>query len=109
MFYRSYNDKNIKKKGFPSINPIVDLGNAVSIKNVVTLGAHDIGSFKDDICIRFSKKGDKFVAFGSKEEEELEDGELIYCVGNEVRTRDGFGETSERAKLQKKLLIYFFR
>lgn len=45
----------LKKKGFPSINPIVDLGNAVSIKNVVTLGAHDIGSLKDDI-LDFQKK-----------------------------------------------------
>ena len=45
----------LKKKGFPSINPIVDLGNVVSIKNVVTLGAHDIGSLKDDI-LDFQKK-----------------------------------------------------
>ena len=50
------------------------------------------------IYIRFSKKGDKFVAFGSKEEEELEDGELIYCVGNEVRTRRWIWRQSEKGK-----------
>ncbi len=98
----------LKKKGFPSINPIVDLGNAVSIKNVVTLGAHDIGSLKDDICIRFSKKGDKFVAFGSKEEEELEDGELIYCVGNEVRTRRWIWRQSEKGKITEETTDVFF-
>lgn len=98
----------LKKKGFPSINPIVDLGNAVSIKNVVTLGAHDIGSLKDDICIRFSKKGDKFVAFGSKEEEELEDGELIYCVGNEVRTRRWIWRQSEKGKITEETTDIFF-
>ena len=98
----------LKKKGFPSINPIVDLGNAVSIKNIVTLGAHDISDLRDDICIRFSKKGDKFVAFGAKEEEELEDGELIYCVGNEVRTRRWIWRQSEKGKITEKTTDVFF-
>lgn len=71
-----------KKKGFPSINPIVDLGNAVSIKYLVPLGAHDIEASEDDICIRFSNKGDIFIPFGGNEEEYLEDGELIYSAGN---------------------------
>lgn len=60
------------------------------------------------IYIRFSKKGDKFVAFGSKEEEELEDGELIYCVGNEVRTRRWIWRQSEKGKITEETTDVFF-
>lgn len=97
-----------KKKGFPSINPIVDLGNAVSIKYLVPLGAHDIEASEDDICIRFSKKGDKFIPFGGDEEEYLEDGELIYSVGNEVRTRRWIWRQSEQGKITNKSKNIFF-
>jgi DNA/RNA-binding domain of Phe-tRNA-synthetase-like protein len=97
-----------KKKGFPSINPIVDLGNAVSIKYLVPLGAHDIEASEDDICIRFSKKGDKFIPFGGDEEEYLEDGELIYSIGNEVRTRRWIWRQSEQGKITKESKNIFF-
>lgn len=97
-----------KKKGFPSINPIVDLGNALSIKHLVPLGAHDIGHLKEDLCIRFSNKGDIFIPFGGKEEEHLEDGELIYSVGNEVRTRRWIWRQSEQGKITKESRDIFF-
>jgi DNA/RNA-binding domain of Phe-tRNA-synthetase-like protein len=97
-----------KKKGFPSINPIVDLGNAVSIKYLVPLGAHDIEASEDDICIRFSKNGDSFIPFGGNEEEYLEDGELIYSVGNEVRTRKWIWRQSEQGKITKESKNIFF-
>jgi DNA/RNA-binding domain of Phe-tRNA-synthetase-like protein len=42
-----------KKKGLPNINSIVDIGNAVSLKYLVPLGAHDIDIAEDDICVRF--------------------------------------------------------
>lgn len=97
-----------KKKGFPSINPIVDLGNAVSIKYFVPLGAHDIEASEDDICIRFSKNGDNFIPFGGNEEEYLEDGELIYSVGNKVRTRRWIWRQSEQGKITKESKNIFF-
>ena len=97
-----------KKKGFPSINSIVDLGNAVSIKYLVPLGAHDIEASEDDICIRFSKKGDNFIPFGGNEKKYLEDGELIYSVGNEVRTRRWIWRQSEQGKIIKESKNIFF-
>ena len=36
-----------KKKGFPAINGLVDLGNAVSVGCRIPIGAHDIDSFAD--------------------------------------------------------------
>lgn len=97
-----------KKKGFPSINPIVDLGNAVSMKYLVPLGAHDIEGSEDDICIRFSNKGDNFIPFGGNGEEYLEDGELIYSAGNEVRTRRWIWRQSEQGKITKESRNIFF-
>ena len=97
-----------KHKGFPSINPIVDLGNSLSIKYLVPLGAHDIGSLDNDICIRFSNKGDSFIPFGSTEEEYLEDGELIYSVGDKVRTRRWIWRQSEEGKITNKSKDIFF-
>ncbi len=88
-----------KKKGLPNINPIVDIGNAVSLKYMVPLGAHDIDTAGGDISIRFSKKGDTFIPFGENEAEILEDGELIYFAGHEVRTRRWIWRQSEKGKI----------
>ena len=41
-----------KGKGVPHINPVVDLGNAISLKYTLPMGAHDLGKSSEDICIR---------------------------------------------------------
>ena len=56
-----------KGKGLPSISPIVDLGNTVSLKYMVPLGSHDIDTLNGDIEVRFSKEGDTFIPLGSEE------------------------------------------
>ncbi len=73
-----------KKKGFPSINPVVDLGNAMSLKYLLPMGAHDIDAAGGDIRVRFSRQGDQFTPFGEIQAEILEAGELIYSAGDRV-------------------------
>lgn len=97
-----------KKKGFPSINPTVDLGNAISLKYLVPLGAHDIDSASSDISVRFSKSGDLFIPFGETEAEVLEDGELIYSVGDKVKTRRWIWRQSEEGKITRDSKNIFF-
>lgn len=97
-----------KKKGLPSINPIVDLGNAISLKYLVPLGAHDMDSASKDIQVRFSNKGDLFVPFGETEAEVLEDGELIYSVGDKVKTRRWIWRQSEEGKITEGSKNIFF-
>lgn len=97
-----------KKKGFPQINPIVDLGNAISLKYLVPLGAHDMDSAVGDISVRFSKQGDSFVPFGQTEEEVLEQGELIYSVGDCVKTRRWIWRQSEQGKVTEASSNIFF-
>jgi len=97
-----------KKKGFPSINPAVDLGNAISLKYLLPLGAHDIDSAAGDICVRFSRPGDRFIPFGENEAEILDEGELIYSVGGKVKTRRWIWRQSEEGKVTAASRNIFF-
>lgn len=80
--------KRVLKGGmFPSINTIVDLGNAISLKHVLPIGAHDIHAGNDDIEIRFAMPEDTFIPFGATEPEAVDAGELVYARGNSIKTR----------------------
>jgi len=97
-----------KKKGFPSINPVVDLGNALSLKYLLPMGAHDIDAAGGDIQVRFSRQGDLFTPFGEEQAEVLEDGELIYSAGDRVKTRRWIWRQSEEGKVTEKSRNIFF-
>ena len=66
-----------KGKGMPHINPVVDLGNAVSLKYTLPMGAHDLKDVTEGISVRMSRAGDTFLPFGGTEEEILEEGEVV--------------------------------
>ena len=71
----------IAKKGqLPAINNVVDLANAVSIKHILPIGAHDIDLLKDQITVRLSVAGDSFSPFGVSEPEALEPGEVVVAL-----------------------------
>ena len=99
-----------KKKGFPSINGAVDLGNAVSLKYKVPLGAHDIDSFEGDLEVRAATAEDKFRPFGAAEDEfdNPDEGEIIYVSGNSVRTRRWTWRQSEAGKITENVKNIFF-
>ncbi len=97
-----------KKKGFPSINPVVDLGNAMSIKYLLPMGAHDIDAASGDIMVRFSRKGDQFTPFGEIQAEILDAGELIYSAGERVKTRRWIWRQSEEGKVTEVSRNVFF-
>ena len=59
-----------KGKGFPHINAAVDLGNAVSIKHRLPMGAHDLDTIADGLDVRLAEEGDTVRA-----------GEMIGAVG----------------------------
>ena len=88
-----------KKKDFPHINGVVDLGNAMSLKYLVPMGAHDLGKDAKDVCVRFSKGGEIFVPFGEEAPETLEAGELFYGVGDKVKTRRWIWRQGEIGKI----------
>lgn len=98
-----------KKKGFPSINGLVDLGNAVSVECHIPIGAHDTDSFVNGkLELRLAGPEDTFIAFGERETELPEPGEPIYVSGHTVRTRRWAWRQSEIGKITEGTRNVFF-
>lgn len=78
----------IAKKGeFPSLSPVVDLGNYISLKYRVPVGVHDTDSLDDDLCVRLSDENDCMNEENSIGSDTLKAGEPVYACGSSVRTR----------------------
>ena len=97
-----------KGKGMPCINPIVDLGNAISLKYTLPIGAHDLKDAPEGISVRLARPKDTFLPFGGTEEEEPEPGETVYAVGSQVRTRRWTWRQSEHGKIGSETSWVFF-
>ena len=97
-----------KGKGMPHINPLVDLNNAVSLMNTLPMGTHDLALSGDDIMIRYSRPDDTFLPFGAEEEETPDEGEVVYAVGNQIRTRRWTWRQSEHGKIDADTSYVFF-
>lgn len=76
-----------KGKDLPHINPLVDLNNAISMKYTLPMGTHTLDGVTEDIKMRLAEPGDTFEALGSDKVEAPDEGEVVYAVGHEVRTR----------------------
>jgi len=98
----------LKGADLPKINNIVDLGNAISLKYVLPLGAHDMDKLQDDLEIRFSQDGDLFMPFGMNEQEKVEGGELVYVSGNTIKTRKWIWRQSDEGKIDEETSNVFF-
>ena len=91
--------KRILKGGnLPVINALVDLCNAVSIEQAISLGAHDLADIQEDLEVRFSKKGDVFLPFGADAYEDVDEEELVFTSGNVFQTRKWIWRQSELGK-----------
>ena len=91
--------KRVLKGGsLPAINALVDLCNAVSLEQAITLGAHDLADIEEDLAVRFATGEERFLPFGETQEETVEPGELIFTSGNMVQTRKWIWRQSERGK-----------
>ena len=91
-----------KGKELPCINPIVDLGNSLSLKYELPIGIHDIDKFiNNEIEIRPATYSDTFIPFGSTEIEHPEEGEIIYASNTEVKTRRWTWRQGENSKVDE--------
>jgi len=97
-----------KTSKIPLINSVVDLGNGVSLKYVLPIGAHDLGQVSDEIEVRFSREDDLFVPFGSDQSEPVDPGEVVYASKNCVRTRRWMWRQSEIGKITEQSTYIFF-
>lgn len=91
--------KRIAKGGsLPLINTIVDRLNAISLRTHLSMGGHDMRDIKDDLALRLTKAGDRFLPIGSEDWEEVPAGELAWMSGQIVQTRRGLWRQSELGK-----------
>ena len=97
-----------KGKGLPHINSLVDLNNAISLKHTLPMGTHNLGLSNEDIELRFSKDIDTFIPMGTEEVETPDKDEVVYAVGNNVRTRRWAWRQSNEGKIDENTNFVFF-
>ena len=102
--------KRVQKNGaLPHINPLVDLGNALSLRHEVPMGAHDIDKMEScGIAVRFAGEGDTFLPMGEEAVEVMPEGELCYVSGHTVKTRRWMWRQSEDGKITAETSHVFF-
>lgn len=77
----------LKGSQLPRINALVDLCNAIALKHLISLGAHDLKDIHEDLSVRLSQDGDKFLPFGEEIYEEVASGEVVFTSGKSIQTR----------------------
>lgn len=97
-----------KKPELPRISNIVDLVNAIAVRHLVPMGAHDIDRVIGDLAVRFTKVGEIFTPFGETNPETVDEHELVYADGAEVRTRKWVWRQGEKAKVAETTRNVFF-
>jgi len=101
--------KRVQKSGaLPHISPLVDLGNALSLKYCLPMGAHDIDRLEGDLEVRFSTGEDHFLPMGETERETMPAGELVYVSGHTVKTRRWIWRQSDDGKITAATSHVFF-
>jgi len=88
-----------KGGSLPDINPVVNLVNAFSLKYSLPMGAHDLDAAEDDLEVRFSREGDRFIPFGETSPEEPDFNELVYARGDSIKTRKWIWRQSDLGKV----------
>lgn len=101
-------NKMIEVKNLPFINPIVNLGNALSLKYILPIGSHDIHKLYGDMELRFSTEEDYFVGLGEVEKECMPEKELVYVSQHTVKTRRWIWRQSEDGKITPETNYVFF-
>ncbi len=97
-----------KGKDLPHINPLVDLNNAISLKYTLPMGTHSLDGIEDNIMMRVAQPGDNFIPLGTDKIEEPDEGEVVYAVGKDVRTRRWTWRQSEHGKITDQIRDVFF-
>ncbi|HJE87247.1 MAG TPA: hypothetical protein K8U88_06630 [Levilactobacillus hammesii] len=97
-----------KGKDLPTINPLVDLNNAISLKYTLPMGTHTLDGVREAVEMRFAQPGDEFVPLGTDQVETLDAGEVVYAVGQQVRTRRWTWRQSEHGKITPATTTVFF-
>lgn len=97
-----------KKNELPDINRVVNLVNAMSVTFVLPMGAHDMDTLPGDIEVRLARPTDVFIPITGTEPESLDEGEVVYATGDQIRTRKWVWRQGETAKVMPVSTRFFF-
>ena len=89
----------LKGGEIPSINPLVDLYNFISIKHILPMGGDDLDKVDGDITLTLADGSERFVMLGTDTHTEIKAGEVIYCDEKEVLCRAWNYRECEKSKI----------
>jgi DNA/RNA-binding domain of Phe-tRNA-synthetase-like protein len=77
----------VKSDSLPSINPLVDIGNIVSLRYMLPAGVHPLPLPLCSLDLRRSSPGDTFIPADGGAAEAPPTGEIVLACGHDVLTR----------------------
>ena len=89
----------LQGKELPSINPLVDLYNLISIKHCLPVGCDDIDHVDGNITLTIADGTEKFVMLGAHLSDEIKQGEVIYRDDKEVLCRSWNYRECDKTKI----------
>ncbi len=98
----------LKGDELPTLSPAVDLVNAVSLRYMLPVGAHDADRLSGDLWVRQAMGGETFHPIGGGEAETVEPGEVVYADEAEVRTRRWVWRQGDGARVTAESRTIFF-
>jgi DNA/RNA-binding domain of Phe-tRNA-synthetase-like protein len=91
--------RSVPAGGPRSINPLVDLYNAVSLRHLLPCGGEDLNTVQGDVRLTLAAGGESFVPLGSMEESPPSPGEVVYADDAGIICRAWNWREAERTKL----------
>lgn len=82
-----------------SINPVVDLYNAMSLKHIIPCGGEDLDKIEGDMVLGFAKGDEEFIPLGEVKNSPPREGELIYKDDLGAVVRSWLWREADRTKL----------
>lgn len=91
--------RTVNGKEIPSINPLVDIYNIISLKYELPCGGEDMDRIQGDVELTYAKGTEQFLPLGEEETETVNDGEIVYKCGETVLCRNFNYRESDISKL----------
>lgn len=89
----------LERGGIPSINPIVDVYNAISLQHGVPIGGDDLDRVVGDIRLTLATGHERFVPLNGTEPMPPKPGEVVYCDDEGVLCRRWNWRECDRTKM----------
>ncbi len=94
----------------PSVNPVIDLANTISLAYMLPLGGHDLDALVGNFEVRLSHEGELFSSpdGADGQVESVPGGEPVYADEAEVRTRRWVWRQGRKARVNQTSRNIFF-